>query len=283
MQEQIYFTKEITSSGYRYNPNQRWISPKKFKIHDPNEDIQNERYCPRCDNKHKDDCELVQMIVEFNTYNIQNDTICLITFIDNIKIPLWSRNVEKELGCKLYNNTYYMSISQEDKEKFYDQQVIPIETSLYKYNDNVVMTNFNIKLFADSFADDELESFRCNVNKFTKNFDKIKIDDHLTEIKYILLTEYKNSYIQKQDFLDKHKPNLYTTTIEFTINNMNKVIVYNGLSSKSNYIPNAIITKLITLYLDFQINPLFDAIIFCDKKPNPHVSRKKKSHKQLLS
>lgn len=280
MQEQIYFTKEITCS-YQYKLFER-SKPAKSKAYNPNNNTLPERYCPRCDDKHKDNCNLVQMIIEFNTQYIQKDTICTIIFVDNIKIPLWNRNPEAELG-HISSSKYSWSgthLTTKEKEKLYDEQVIPIETSLYKYNDDIVMTNFNIKLFSDSFADDELESFRCNVNKFIYLFDDMHVENHISEIKYILLTEYKNSYIQKQEFLEKHKPKLYETTITSTIENINKsrsnIIVYNTLSSKSNYIQIAIISKLVTLYLDFNINPLFDALNFGDQKPNPHISKKKK-------
>lgn len=271
--QQFYFTKELILDTKHST---RWIPQKRFKTYDPNE--QNERYCPRCDNRHKYDCNLAQMIIEFDTQSIQNDTICTITFIDNIKIPLWNRDVELESGhTRPKYGCSNISLTKEEIEKYYNEQVIPIETSSYKYNDNVVVTNFNIKLFADSFADDELESFRCNVDKFIKIFDNIRIEQYLTKIKYILLTDFKKSYVQKQEFLDKYFPDLYKTTIEFTIKNMNKVIMYNNLSSSSTYIPNAIMTKLITLYLDFQINPLFDNTNFGDQKPNPHIGKKKKN------
>jgi hypothetical protein len=281
MSEQIYFTKEITKCENIYNYLQRWTSRKKNKSYDPNEDIQQERYCPRCDNKHTHNCNLTQIIIEFEEPNIQSNTICSVSFIDNINIPLWNRDVEQESGYIRSTSSWsaHVNLTKENKEKYYNEQVFPIDTSTYRYNNGVSVSNFNMKLFADSFADDELESFRCNVEKFTNIFDNIYIDKHLIEIKYLLLTEYKGKYIGKQDFLSKHKPNLYETIINYVTKNMNKIIVYKKLSSKSNSIPFIIISKLITLYMDFQINPLFDATNFDDKKPNPHIGKKQKNNK----
>jgi hypothetical protein len=279
--EQIFFTKEITLCNNHYDPMKRWVPPKRIISYDKN--TQNARYCPRRDEKHKHNCELVQMIVEFNTQHICSDTICTLTFVDNIKIPLWNRCIETETG-RIVSKCGWgdKHMTKEEIEKFYNEQVIPIETSLYKYNDNVITTNFNIKLFADSFADDELESFRSNVEKFVKIFGNMNISRHISEIKYILLTEYKNVYVQKKEFLEKHKPNLYEKIISSVTQNLgninSRVIVFNNLSSKSNFVPTAVVTKLITLYLDFLINPLFEMSNFGEQKPNPHISKKKKQH-----
>lgn len=278
MSEQIFFTKEIIQSQNN-NYFKRWTKPKRFQSYDANEDNRPERYCPRCDDRHKNDCNLIQMIIEFDTNKIQSDTNCSITFVENIKLQLWNRNIDEELG-NIHNGHYYTSISQINaklKQELFEQQTIPIETSTYRYIDNVTISNFNLKLFADSFADDELESFRSNVDKFLKIFNNIYIENHIDEIKYLLVTEYKNSYIQKQDFLAKHKPEFYKSTIDDVTTNMKRMIIYNNLSSKSTYISNAIITKLITLYIDFKLNPLFEATQFNDQKPNPHISKKTKN------
>lgn len=264
--EQYFFTKEITK---------RSVHPDgTFK------------YCPRCDNVHEGMCELVQMIVEFDPKNINSNTNCSITFLENIKIE-HMYEISKEDSCKI---NMHRCDEMRKRIRLHEKYVIPVETSFYSFNDNVITSNFNLKLFADSFADDELESFRCSVTKFLQIFN-IDIDRYVNNIKYLLLTEYKNKYVDKQQFLEKHIPKFYEDVINNIIEDTNyktqnpytsylgsnnKTIIYKKTKLSSNALDRVVIEKIIKLYLDFIINPLFHANMYEDKKPNPHISKKTK-------
>jgi hypothetical protein len=59
---------------------------------------------------------------------------------------------------------------------------------------------------------------------------------------------------------------------------MNTIIYCNLKSTfKANHMQNAIVTKMVKLYVNYHINPLFDKHNSAHlQKPNPHVGMKKK-------
>lgn len=275
-EKNIYFTKEITEVRQIYYRDDKSNQP----VYSQSELLETNRFCPRCDGYHNGNCNLIQMVITLNTNCIERNTFCKITFYENIKLPLWNKNVKKE--PEFIDSNYVSRYSEKYKnflKKMLDKQFTPAETANYKYNDNVHETSFGIKLFEESFADDELESFRSNLKLFVKFFN-VDITQHVDKIKYLLLTEYKNSYIQKKDFLNIHFPTLYDKIKLEIINNMKNsgrpVIQYSTLNQKSNFILNEVINKLIKLYVDFFVDPLFEASNFGNQKPNPHIGKKAK-------
>jgi hypothetical protein len=274
--DQFYFTKELVSCTEPY-----WkYRSQRSKSKPYHENPDNDRYCPRCNNYHKGNCTLIQMIVEINTV-IDDKKNFMVTFLTNIKIPLWNRDVAKEYEIFTGQYIYFNHETVKEQKKYYSEQVKEDETILYKYIDDIEQSSFNITLLNTSFADDELESFRTNANTFEKLFIRFDISNIIGEIKYILLTNYKNTYISKEEFLEKHKPALYKDLINKTLADLykfeNRIIIFAISKSKSDYMKNEIIKKLTTLYLDYHINPVFDSQNSTNmQKPNPHIEKKKK-------
>jgi hypothetical protein len=236
--------------------------------------------CPRHE-KPTDEtiCSLKQMIVKINT----DEKSFMVTFISNIRIPY--------LKCK--NDTHHVHGEQNKNIN---------NTMSYQYIDGVEQSSFNIKLLDGSLSDDELESFGPHINMFCEIFKLRGNSDNVNYITYILKTTYKNSYISKKELIERHVPNICNDYIQcvtreyndysdhrFTTQknicyaptnyyNRNVIMIYNLKSkAKAKYMQNAIITKLIGLYVDYHVNPLFDKHnSIYSQKPNSHVDMKNK-------